>query len=44
MGELVSGQQEAGFGLDGYTQFMTMAGGEWNDLGFIGGDDINRLF
>jgi hypothetical protein len=44
VGELVSGQQEAGFGLDGYTQFMTMAGGEWNDLGLMEGDDINRFF
>jgi hypothetical protein len=43
VGELVSGQQEAGFGLDGYTQFMTMAG-EWNDLGLMEGDDINRFF
>ena len=44
VGELVSGQQEAGFGLDGYTQFMNMAGGEWNDLGLMEGDDINRFF
>ena len=44
VGELVSGQQEAGFGLDGYTQFMTMAGGEWNDMGLVEGDDINRFF
>jgi hypothetical protein len=43
VGELVSGQQEAGFGLDGYTQFMTMSG-EWNDLGLMEGDDINRFF
>ena len=43
VGELVSGQQETGFGLDGYTQFMTMAG-EWNDLGLMEGDDINRFF
>ena len=43
VGELVSGQQEAGFGLDGYTQFMTTAG-EWNDLGLMEGDDINRFF
>ena len=44
VGELVSGQQETGFGLDGYTQFMNMAGGEWNDLGFMEGEDINRFF
>lgn len=44
VGELVSGQQEASFGLDGYTQFMTMSGGEWNDLGLMEGDDMNRLF
>jgi hypothetical protein len=44
VGELVSGQQETGFGFDGYTQFMTMAGGEWNDLGLMEGDDINRFF
>ena len=43
VGELVSGQQEAGFGHDGYTQFMTMSG-EWNDLGLMEGDDINRFF
>lgn len=43
VGELVSGQQEAGFELDGYTQFMTMAGGEWNELGLTE-DDINRFF
>jgi hypothetical protein len=44
VGELVSGQQQAGFELDGYTQFMTMAGGSWNDLGLMEGDDINRFF
>ena len=43
VGELVSGQQEAGLGLDGYTQFMTMSG-EWNDFGLMEGDDINRFF
>jgi hypothetical protein len=41
VGELVSGQQE--FGLDGYTQFMTMPGGGW-DLGMGEGDDFNRFF
>lgn len=43
VGELVSGQQEAGFGLEGNTHFMTMTG-EWNDMGLMAGDDINRFF
>lgn len=44
VGELVSGQQDGGFGLDGYTQFMTMTGVEGIDLGLMDGDDINRFF
>jgi hypothetical protein len=46
VGELVSGEQQQGFGgvNDGYSQFMNM-GGEWGgDLGMLDGDDINRFF
>ena len=42
VGELVTGDQ-TGFGVDGYTQFMTMAG-HWNDWGLMDGEDANRFF
>ena len=42
VGELVRGDQ-TGFGVDGYTQFMTVAG-DWNDWGLMDGEDVNRFF
>jgi hypothetical protein len=43
VGELVTGDHDNGFGMDGYTQFMTMAG-DWGDLSLMDGEDVNRFF
>jgi hypothetical protein len=43
VGELVTGEGVGYGGVDGYSQFMTTAT-DWDDLGLMEGNDVNRFF